>query len=435
MEHRPKYNPDSEIGVLGALIALGNPEDVIVRKSMLQLTEDIFYKQEFRELYQFIRKCFDTNQWFDISSLMGMGLPKPIFETMLHCINGQLFTGNLLEHHIEELHRLCELRKQIIALKRTLNACIAEPTTAVAADIVREGLQEASRIGMDKLKEGSTFKEIYQQYIDGQFKNDTHMRCGIKQFGDIRNCGLITIAGASGVGKTFFSIYVMDEIIKYQPDKQFLFFSLEMKRNDIWDRYLAIRLNKNNIEPHERNIELPDGRVFDHARIDIDYIETIAHMNAMNKPLSVIVVDYVGLVTTKNKHEREDLKISDITQRLAALAMNLNCTVIGLSQVNRDAAKRQKDDRCPYPSDAADSVGSVRSSSLWIGIDRPETYDNSPTVKNLFVAKCRKTRYGTNFEAWFDFNGGRFKERDKPFWPSTVSESDRINKIIGDMNT
>src|SRR5690606_33030387 len=101
------------------------------------------------------------------------------------------------------------------------------------------------------------------------------------------------------------------------------------------------------VNPDERGYTLPDGKVFDHARIDIDYIETIAHLQAMEKPLSVIVVDYLGLVTTRNKHEREDLKISDITQRLAALAMNLNCIVIGLSQVNRDSSKRQKDDRCP----------------------------------------------------------------------------------------
>lgn len=435
MNYKPKSNPEAEVGVLGALIAIGNPTDAVVKKSMLQLTQECFYKPDYRELYQFIRKCFDTSQWFDISSLLGMDLSKNVYDTVLHCIEGKLFTGNLLEHHIAELRKLYELRMQIQILNQALNTCMSEPTSAIASEIIRTGIHEASSITMDKLKEGATFKEIYLEYMAGEFKDDALINCGVKQFGEIRNCGLITIAGASGVGKTFFSIYFLDSLVKYQQDKQFLFFSLEMKRNAIWDRYLSIKLDKpiNQITNDERAASLPDGKVFDHARIDIDYIETIAHLQSMTKPLSVIVVDYIGLVTTRNRHEREDLKIADITQRLAALAMNLNCTVIALTQVNRDPNKRTKDDRCPYPSDVADSVGSVRSASLWIGIDRPENYDDSPTVKNLFVAKCRKTRYGTNFEAWFDFNDGRFKERDKPFYPSHPTNEDRLNQLIGDI--
>jgi len=435
-----KSNPEAELGVLGTLIANGNPGDVIVKKAMLQLTEQFFYQWKYRELYHLIRKCFDSSQWFDISSLLGMKLADSLRDTLLDSVQGQLFTELLLEHHINSLQQMHELRVQIHLMTKTLNACVAEPTPAIASEIVRDGVNKVSHVAMDKLKEGSTFKEIYEEYLLGKFKNDTHVQCGIKQFGEIRNCGLITIAGASGVGKTFFSLYFMDELVKYQPDKQFLFFSLEMKRNDIWDRYLNIRLNKHDIQPQERAYELPDGKVFDHARIDIEYIETIAHLESMKKPLSVIVVDYLGLITTRTKHEREDLKISDITQRLAALAMNLNCIVIGLTQVNRDAAKRQKDDRCPYPSDVADSVGSVRSASLWIGIDRPETYDESHEMKNVFVAKCRKTRYGGNFEAWFDFNGGRFQEAPKPYQPikttgrdKFLSAAQKLNQQVGEM--
>lgn len=435
-----KSNPEAELGVLGTLIINGNPNEVVVKKSMLQLSEHLFYHPLYRELYKLIRKCFDSSQWFDISSLLGMKVSTELRATLLDSVQGQLFTARMLDHHIESLQHINQLRTQIQLMTKTLIECREEPTPVIASEILRSGLNEASNISIERMKEGSTFKEIYEEYLLGNFNKDTHVECGIKQFEQIRNCGLITIAGASGIGKTFFSLYFMDELIKYQPEKQFLFFSLEMKRNDIWDRYLNIRLNKHDILPEDRSCPLPDGKVFDHTRIDIEYIETIAHLESMNKPLSVIVVDYLGLVTTRTKHEREDLKISDITQRLAALAMNLNCIVIGLSQVNRDASKRQKDDRCPYPSDVADSVGSVRSASLWIGIDRPETYDDSHEMKNVFVAKCRKTRYGNNFEAWFEFNGGRFKEAAKPYQPikttgrdKFLSPSQKLNQQIGEM--
>jgi replicative DNA helicase len=171
-------------------------------------------------------------------------------------------------------------------------------------------------------------------------------------------------------------------------------------------------------------------RVYDQPRIDIEYIETVCHLQAMKHPLSVVVIDYLGLVTSCKKYDREDIKISDITQRLTALSIKLNCIVICLTQVNRDPSKRNQNDRCPYPADVADSVGSVRSSSLWIGIDRPELYQDELVNKNLFVAKCRKNRRGDNFEAYFDFNKGRFVERMKPQWKidEPVSILDRLKK-------
>lgn len=293
MQYKQKSNPEAEVGVLGTLIANGNPKSPNVKKAMLQLDSLFFYKPEYRELYQFIRKCFDSEQWFDIASVLGMDISQSMFQTVTKTIEGQLFTGNLLEHHVEELKRLYELRMQVQVLTKTLNDCMAEETPKIASEIVREGITEASSVAMNKLKDGSTFAEIYQQYKQGEFKNDLKIECGINQFGEVRNCGLITIAGDSGVGKTFFSIYVMNEIIKYQTEKKFLFFSLEMKRNDIWDRYLSIKLNKpiDMVTNDERAMQLPDGKVYDHPLIDIDYIETIAHLQSMEKPLSVIVVD------------------------------------------------------------------------------------------------------------------------------------------------
>lgn len=429
-----KSNPDAEIGVLGALIADGNPESLVVKKSMMQLDDFLFYNPDYLELYNFIRNCYEKKQRFDIITIMGMTLSDTLYNTFAHSVHGQLFTGNLLEGYIQELRIQYEARHLMKTLTLALLDARDEPLPCVAIEKIKDGMHAAANISQAGFEQGHTFKEIYEQYQKGVFEGESLLNCGIKQFETIKNCGLITIAGASGVGKTYFSLYFLEQLIRYQQKKQMLFFSLEMKRNDIWDRYLTIKLDKpiEEITDDERAILLADGKVFDHPRIDIDYIETIAHLQNMRQSVSVIVIDYIGLVTTKNKYDREDLKISDITQRLAALAMTLNCVVICLSQVNRDPAKRKKDDRCPYPEDVADSVGSVRSSSLWLGIDRPELYDNSVSNKNLFVVKCRKSRYGNNFEAWFTFNGGRFKERSEPYNNNARTATGGLNELAGE---
>jgi replicative DNA helicase len=382
---------------------------------MLILKEDLFYKPAFKQLYNLIKKLYEAEQCFDAVTLLGMAMDEDIQKTVDYAIVGNFFSGNLLDHHIEELHIFCNMRQKLHILQLGQKNCLADPVLATSNEVLSKAIYEASEVGISKQALGMSFAEIYQAFLENQYTSQSEVMCGIRQFETVKNSGLITIAGGSGVGKTYFSIYVMDQIARYQTEKQILFYSLEMKCNEIWERYLTIRHDKPIDLITDRTTPLPDGKVFDQPRIDIEFIETISRLESMKKPISVIVVDYLSLVTSKKKFEREDLRISDITQRLAALAMDLNCIVICLSQINRDSSKRTKDDRCPYPADVADSVGSVRSSSLWIGIDRPEIYDSAPINKNLFIAKCRKSRYGNQFEAWFDFNEGRFKERGKPF--------------------
>jgi replicative DNA helicase len=129
------------------------------------------------------------------------------------------------------------------------------------------------------------------------------------------------------------------------------------------------------------------------------------------------VVDYLGLVESKQHYERNDLKQTDITSKLARLAIELNCTVIALSQINRGAANRSIDDRCPWPHDASDSSGGHKSASLWLGLDRPELYQSDLSYRNQFVVKCRKNRFGPTFELLFAFNDGTFSEVNQGFFP------------------
>ncbi len=420
-----KHNPEAELGVIGALITNGDYHSHDIQKAMLRLQDSFFYDPCRRELFKVIKKCFEAKRYFDFPALSDVIKDKDIYECMINAMSGSYFTATRVESEITELERALELRNQLKVMIETYNQCQEEGLIQVASDILFDGIDRMGKIKLKSMQDGSTYEQIAESYLNGEFKDSDAVRIDINSFGEIRNSSLITIAGASGVGKTYFGVYLMEVISTHQPNKQTLFFSLEMARNEIWERHLSI-LSGKDFDGDISAISLgmnSEHKVYDEPRIDIDYIETVCNIEAMRKPISVIVVDYIGLVTSKQKYDREDLRIADITQRLTALAMKLKCIVIGLTQTNRDASKRTKDDRCPYPSDVADSVGSVRSSSLWIGIDRPELYDDDPTKKNVFVAKCRKNRRGDNFEAYFDFNGGKFVERNKPFWNNEQPES------------
>lgn len=435
---QPKHNPEAELGVIGTLITLGDHQSIVVQEAFLRLREDFFYRPAHKELFNIIKKCYENKHWFDISSMMDSTRGSSSLQDYLaESVMGNFFTHSRMSSEITQLEHLWELREQQQVLMNAIVSSYREPVTNIACDLLFTGLQKAGNIKVSKMEDGADYADIADSYLKGEFKNNAVVETGIAQFGDIFNSSLVVIAGDSGVGKTFFGIYLMHQIAIHQREKQSLFFSLEMTRNDIWERHIAIIANKSFDELSKEELSAAIAaslerktRVYDQPRIDIEYIETVCHLQAMKKPLSVVVVDYLGLITSCKKYDREDIKISDITQRLTALSIKLNCIVICLTQVNRDPSKRNQNDRCPYPTDVADSVGSVRSSSLWIGIDRPELYQDDLVNKNLFVAKCRKNRRGDNFEAYFDFNKGRFVERMKPQWKieESVSILDRLKK-------
>lgn len=121
----------------------------------------------------------------------------------------------------------------------------------------------------------NTFEEIIENKSCNQHSSNHQVQCGIKQFKGVTNSSLITICGIPGIGKTFFSIYLMHEIAKYQPNKQVLFFSLEMTSNQIAIRY-------ENLMSHQYD-KMVYGKILDKPMLSIEDIEAISINEASKK--------------------------------------------------------------------------------------------------------------------------------------------------------
>jgi replicative DNA helicase len=267
---------------------------------------------------------------------------------------------------------------------------------------------------------------LSELFYDGQLAVDLVHPTTCEQLNQVNGGGImaksfITIAAGAGVGKTGFALYLLDAIARAQSDSQCLFFSLEMEAKQIWMRHVGICAKKpfDQLTADERLAAVAKGmqiaiQIYDSSMCksaaDIDFILTTARLKAMDKKISVIVVDYLGLVEAKGNFESNAIKQTDITSKLARLAIELDCIVIALSQINRSPSARASDDRCPYPSDASGSSGSYFSSTLWLGVDRPELYQDDPSYRNQFVVKCRKNRFGGIWELILAFNDGTFAE-------------------------
>ncbi len=427
----PNHSPELERLIIMSLMHLNDCNEPKVQQAMLKLTSDCFYDYLYARLFALIRQQFQKGEAFSIVDIL-MQIPQDDND-LFQAYNwvreeyATIFTGtsNFIAY-VDRLIILKTLRKQMSLVDELQQKIplISDPNAA--QDCLLEHINLISNLSFRQSKDGISEMDLCEAFFDGKLEDDVIIPTSCDQLNEAMNGGvrarsLITIAAGAGVGKTGFAIFLMDAIGRGQPDKQCLFFSIEMEARHIWMRHMGICAGKEfgKLTNDERLALVPKlaevpVKIYDLGTNsnadDIDFILTTSRLKAMEKPISVIVVDYLGLVENRGKFERNDLKQSDIVTKLSKLAIQLNCVVIALSQINRGNAARAIDDRCPWPHDAADSSGSHRSSALWLGVDRPELYQEDPVYRNQFVVKCRKNRFGANFELIFAFNEGTFAE-------------------------
>lgn len=448
---QPKYSLETEHEVLETLMHFADHNNVRVQKAMLKLNPDCFYNSANRAIFGMIKDCFAKQEGFHFVDVLVL-IPRDssdlhdhltwMIENYRTCHAGE----TSFEHYVTRLISLSVLRKQLILAEQMVKEVRECPSPEESKEILATALTEISGLSYRESKHGMSNMEISDDYFEGKIPEEMKIPTSSDEFNELLQGGimpksLIIVAAGASVGKTGFSIYLTDVIARAQPDTESLFFSIEMEYKHIWMRHVGICAGKpfDKLNYDERlgavtKLSAVPMRIYDAAICpsvaDIDFILTTARLRAMEKQISVIVVDYLSLVETKLHFERNDLKQSYITGKLAQLAIELNCTVIALSQINRGAANRGIEDRCPWPHDAADSSGGHRSASLWFGVDRPELYQDDPLYRNQFVIKCRKNRFGDTFDTILAFNGGSFAEVPEGWFKNPVPRAKNPEQAV-----
>ncbi|RPJ80950.1 MAG: replicative DNA helicase [Acidobacteria bacterium] len=157
--------------------------------------------------------------------------------------------------------------------------------------------------------------------------------------------------------------------------------------------------------------------VDDEGGLDIQQVRIRARRWHRKHPLSLIVLDYVGLLTDGSRRHTDGRQneVSAISASLKGMAKELNLPVLALCQLSRAPDQRQASRGVPRISDLRES-GSLEqdADSVWL-LRRPCKYDEDENCndKTLAIIDVAKQRNGPTGEVRLNFNEEftRFEDR------------------------
>ncbi len=188
--------------------------------------------------------------------------------------------------------------------------------------------------------------------------------------GGLRGGDLLIIAGRPSMGKTTLAINIAEHAaLKQGVRASVAIFSLEMPAEQLLTRMLAsvgsvnlgnIRSGKLSEDDWPRitgaTKQLQDARIFidDTPALTPTELRARARRIKREHGLDLIVVDYLQLMSVPGTKENRATEISEISRGLKALAKEIHCPVIALSQLNRGV--EQRENKRPVMSDLRECV-------------------------------------------------------------------------------
>lgn len=415
---------EAEQCVLGSMITDKNA----IAEAIEKLEEEDFYRDGHKVLFKTISEMFKDDMPVDLVTLLerlkateklekagGVTYVSELGSSLLTTINLSAYIKIVKEKSI--LRKLIKASTSIIedsynkqgevenvlegAEKRIFD--IAEKRTTSDFEplnvVLERGFVEIERIFNNK----GEITGVGSGFIDLDAKTSGFQK------GD-----MVLIAARPSMGKTTFALNIAEHAA-LREGKSVVVFSLEMSKEQLAYKLLCSEANVDMLKLRTGALEDKDWEniaratgPLSKAKIYIDDTAGVTVMEMRSKcrrlkleyGIDLIVIDYLQLMSGSSNESRQQ-EVSEISRSIKALAKEMECPVIALSQLSR--APEQRADHRPMLSDLRESGSIEQDADLVMFLYRDEYYNKETEDTNIaecIIAKQRNGPVGTVKLAW-----------------------------------
>ena len=238
----------------------------------------------------------------------------------------------------------------------------------------------------------------------------------------LQNSQLILLAARPAMGKTALGLTMAWNAAN--AGKSVAFFSLEMSTYQLNQRLISMvsmidleKIITGNLEADEwieiinaiTKIKEKEIYVDETAGITLSELRSKCKRLKAEEGLDLIVIDYLQLMTGEGRFDNRQQEIAQISRGLKSLSKEINCPVLSLAQLSREADKRS--DHKPILSDLRESGAIEQDADVVMLLYREDYYDvdDNPNVAKVILAKHRNGPTGL-MELFFHKQCTTFKD-------------------------
>ncbi len=424
----PPHSVEAEQSVLGGLLI----DNLAWDRAADQVAEFDFYRHEHREIFG------------AIGHLIGAGKPADVITVNEHlersgkaeACGGIAYLNSLAQSvpSAANLRRYAEIVRERSVLRKLISASddiatqafnpqgrpvslILDEAESLIFKIGEEGQRNAQGfVGIDRLM--AALIDRVNELAENGAEEVTGVRAGFydldKMTAGLQKGDLVVLAARPSMGKTAFALNIAEHVAAIE-ELPVIVFSMEMGASQLALRLVGSlgRIDQQRLRTGalhddewgrltEAVEKLTKAKLFIDESPALNPAELRARARRMARQfggtLGLIVVDYLQLMTGTSKSDGENraTELSEISRSLKALAKELQCPVLALSQLNRSVETRN--DKRPMMSDLRESGAIEQDADVIMFIYRDDYYNKEskePGVAEIILAKQRNGPVGT----------------------------------------
>ncbi|MDO5125648.1 MAG: replicative DNA helicase [Ruminococcus sp.] len=418
------YSLEAEQAVIGGILL----DSSVLPRVIEILKPECFYRPQHQQLFSIVMRMFTTSQTEDIITVINEAVTMGVFETSAMA---KTYLSGLMESvpSTANIESYCNIIKEKYQIRTLINVANDIIETANEGSVDSQTMLDSAEQKIYDIRQGNDVQGLsridsviidtyaHLQEISGP-DAELHLgaKTGFSQLDAVttglNKSDLIIIAARPAMGKSAFALNIAVNCCK-QTMKDVVIFSLEMGKEQLVSRMLSSEslVNNTNLRSgkisNEEWVKLAEGTEIlsklpiyldDGAGINVPQMK--AKLRRMRN-LGLVVIDYLQLMSSPNRHTNRVTEVSEITRQLKLMAKELNVPVIALSQLSRSSESRT--DKRPLLSDLRESGSIEQDADIILFLYRDAYYEKDSadqTVAECIVAKNRHGTTGTINLSW-----------------------------------